>query len=202
MNAPIDSVTSETPNTRRLNRWVMLLLVLMFVAPWVAAMLWQPSSYINNGDLIEPARPLADIDIATIDGKPLSLQDLNAKWSLVYFSTDCPRRCEEVLYTMRQVRLAQSKNAKRVRSVLIVSEPDNARARLQSLAGVMVLTASPAGLREIVQVFTLPEGDPFTSKRVYLVDPLGNLMMSFSSDIDPSKMRKDLVRLLKVSQVG
>ena len=37
---------------------------------------------------------------------------------------------------------------------------------------------------------------------IYLVDPLGNLMMRFPRDPDPSKMIKDLQRLLKYSRVG
>jgi hypothetical protein len=37
---------------------------------------------------------------------------------------------------------------------------------------------------------------------IYMIDPLGNLMMRFPKDIDPSKMAKDIKRLLKVSQIG
>ena len=37
---------------------------------------------------------------------------------------------------------------------------------------------------------------------IYMIDPLGNLMMRFPKDVDPSLMAKDLKRLLKVSQIG
>jgi hypothetical protein len=37
---------------------------------------------------------------------------------------------------------------------------------------------------------------------IYVIDPLGNLMMRFPRDPDPSRMIKDLSRLLKASRIG
>ena len=43
--------------------------------------------------------------------------------------------------------------------------------------------------------------DPrFAREHVYLVDPLGNLMLRFPRDPDPSRMIKDLQRLLRYSR--
>jgi hypothetical protein len=38
--------------------------------------------------------------------------------------------------------------------------------------------------------------------RVYIVDPLGNLMMSYPSDAGPGDLYDDLRRLLRVSRIG
>ena len=40
------------------------------------------------------------------------------------------------------------------------------------------------------------------SDHIYLVDPLGNLMMAFPKHADPSKIKRDLSRLLKWSGTG
>ena len=37
---------------------------------------------------------------------------------------------------------------------------------------------------------------------IYLVDPLGNLMMRYPRDPDPAKLVKDLQRLLRYSRIG
>jgi hypothetical protein len=37
---------------------------------------------------------------------------------------------------------------------------------------------------------------------IYLVDPLGNLMMRYPKDADPNKIKKDLIKLLKASAIG
>jgi hypothetical protein len=37
---------------------------------------------------------------------------------------------------------------------------------------------------------------------VYLIDPLGNLMMSYAADARPKGMLEDLKKLLRLSHVG
>jgi hypothetical protein len=37
---------------------------------------------------------------------------------------------------------------------------------------------------------------------LYLIDPLGHLMMRFPKDPDPSKVKKDLSKLLRASAIG
>jgi len=37
---------------------------------------------------------------------------------------------------------------------------------------------------------------------IYLVDPLGNLMMRWPKDPDPKKISSDLKKLLKYSRIG
>jgi len=44
-------------------------------------------------------------------------------------------------------------------------------------------------------------GDP-NAQRVYLIDPLGNLMMSYAPDAKPKGMLEDMKRLLRLSQIG
>jgi glutathione peroxidase-family protein len=39
-------------------------------------------------------------------------------------------------------------------------------------------------------------------EHIYLIDPLGNLMMRFPKDADPSKVKKDIGKLLKASAIG
>ena len=55
---------------------------------------------------------------------------------------------------------------------------------------------------ELLETFVLDEQDPMRAGRVYLVDPLGNLMMSYQPEDEPSGMIKDLERLLKYSGLG
>ena len=37
---------------------------------------------------------------------------------------------------------------------------------------------------------------------IWLVDPLGNLMMRYPPDADASRIRRDMTRLLKYSRIG
>jgi hypothetical protein len=61
----------------------------------------------------------------------------------------------------------------------------------------------PEAFDALAREFTLPAGSPLDNlNRIYLVDPLGNFMMSYPADADPTGMRKDLARLLRISQIG
>ncbi len=197
------------PQTSR-GRRTLIMVVLAFAAPIVFALLfwsfWRPSGFGNHGDLVQPPRVLQSIRLATLDGKPFDLHVSEPKWTLVYFDPgDCTERCQQSLYNMRQVRLGQGKNTYRVRTVLIVRTPREsvAAAINDSLPSMLVLTGSTAEVDAVASQFITELDEPFsTSGRFYLVDPLNNLMMSFSPQLDPRDVLKDLKHLLKVSQIG
>jgi cytochrome oxidase Cu insertion factor (SCO1/SenC/PrrC family) len=190
----------------------LIILALLFVLPVALAVVlyisgWRPSGTVNHGELMQPARPIGDAAFRTLDGKETSFSELTRKkWSLVYFgSAECLKRCEQDLYKMRQVHLAQGKETERVQRVFVVTDAkalDLLRYTLKDYPGMIVLTG-PAAVRRLASQFSVPAGSALDGlDRMYLVDPLGNFMLHYAPDADASGMRKDLVRLLKVSQVG
>ena len=139
---------------------------------------WRPTATGNYGELIPP-RPLA--------GAPF--EPLRGKWVLVMFDTAaCDAHCEKKLYFMRQVRRTQGSDMERIERVWAVTDGGKPRAEL---------------LAAIEGTHVVNFRDPsFSPDYIYLVDPLGNLMLRFPRDPDPSKMVKDLQRLLKYSRIG
>ena len=139
---------------------------------------WSPGRPGNYGELIEPQTVSLESVVA-----------LRGKWVLV--SADaaaCDAYCEKKLYFMRQVRRAQGKDMERVARLWLVSGPGAVRPELAAaIEGTHISRA---------------EDPRFTRDHVYLVDPLGNLMLRFPRDPDPSRMIKDLQRLLRYSRVG
>jgi len=159
--------------------------LLPMAASWVA---WRfelvPGTAGNYGTLLPP-RPVLRAPVAALKGK----------WVLVQFDGGaCSEHCERKLYIMRQVRRAQGREMHRVERLWLVT--DSARPRAQLLAAIEGTVIEPA-----------PAGADFPAEgtvldHIYLLDPLGNLMMRFPRDPDPSRMIKDLQRLLKVSGFG
>ena len=83
----------------------------------------------------------------------------------------------------------------------IVSEPLRPAPNPQVLAdhaGIVAARVDPAALGKLFR----PADGQALSDHIYLVDPLGNLMMRFPADPNPSRMKKDLIRLLKASRIG
>ncbi len=191
----------------------LIFLALLFMLPMVLAVGlymsgWRPGATVNSGELMSPARPIADGAFRTLDGGDTNFSEpVRKKWSLVYFgSAECLKRCEQDLYKMRQVHLAQGKEAERVQRVFVVTDAkalDLLRFTLKDYPGMIVLTGPAAAVQQLARQFSVPAGSALDGlDRIYLVDPLGNFMLHYAPDADASGMRKDLVRLLKVSQVG
>jgi len=190
----------------------ILLLALLFALPLIVAYVlyyggWRPGATGNYGELVQPARPLEDATLTTLDGKALRFSELHGKWTLIAFSASpCLSLCERNLYKMRQVIAAQGENAARAQSVLVMTDGkalDRLRDAIRDYPNTRVVIGPDDRVSKLARQFTLPAGSPLDNlNRVYLVDPLGNFIMSYPADADPNDMRKDLARLLKVSRIG
>lgn len=176
----------------------LLLLAALFAAPLVAVHWWTPGGSVNHGALIEPPAPLPALTLYTLEGAPRPLAEMRGKWTLVLVQHGpCTELCRRNLYNTRQVRLAQGRNARRVRVLLLAAGADSVPppAVMREHPQAEVWTADAPAMARLAPLFAARDD-------VYLVDPLGNLMMRFDSAMNPSLMRKDLARLLRVSSAG
>jgi cytochrome oxidase Cu insertion factor (SCO1/SenC/PrrC family) len=200
------------PDNRSAARRKMLLLAALFALPVVLAYAlyyggWRPASFGNYGELVQPARPIADVTLTRLDGSGFRFSELRGKWTLIAFSAaECLSPCERNLVKMRQAIAAQGKEAGRVQSLLVVG---GAGARewlnyaVKDHPGLRAVIGPPAAVEALARQFALPAGNPLDGlNRIYLVDPLGNFMMSYPAEADGNGLRKDLARLLRVSRVG
>ncbi|MDH3311048.1 MAG: SCO family protein [Gammaproteobacteria bacterium] len=194
------------------SRRKILLLAAVIALPVVVAYAlyfsgWRPASFGNYGELVQPARPITDAGFIQLDGRPLRFSELHGKWTFITFSpAECLSPCERNLVTMRQVIAAQGKDADRVQSVIVVTDAkarDWLRFAIKDYPGLRALIGPPEAIALLARQFTLPAGSPLDNlNRIYLVDPLGNFMMSYPLDADRNGIRKDLARLLRVSRIG
>jgi len=201
------------PAKRRRSRLSMLLLLSVFAAPVVLAWLafyvfpeWRPAGTVNHGELIEPLRPLPAFRLQTLSGDAIDETFVRGKWTLVYFQQGaCAEPCVEQLYNLRQVRLAQGKNIDRVQRLMLWqagADASQALAELGEHFPGLVIAIWDSQAAALLPAFTVDGNDPMQDGRVYLVDPLGNVMMNYPAGADPRGMIKDLERLLKYSGLG
>jgi cytochrome oxidase Cu insertion factor (SCO1/SenC/PrrC family) len=182
-------------------RFSLLLIAVVAAAPVVTAYIlfhfWRPSAFTNYGQLLPPAR-IADVSIRQPDGSDFTLDALKGKWVLMMVdSGTCDVFCRRKLYQMRQVRLTQGKDMERIeRAWLVDDEASPSGDLVAEYQGTRVVAARGSTL-----LSRLP-ADVSIRDHIYIVDPLGNLMMRYPRDADPSRIKKDVTRLLKVSGVG
>jgi len=178
----------------------MLLIASVFFGP-LAVATWmyysgglQPAGRTNHGALLEPIVNITD----AIPESEISKQG-DGYWVLLYSdSEECTARCQDALYTVRQSRKMLGKEMDRLKRVFLHGEtsPDT-----------VLLAAEHAGLitlRDHDLSLLLKNKKPATlaAGGYFLLDPLGNLVMYFGPEIDPSDMVEDIMRLLKLSQIG
>jgi cytochrome oxidase Cu insertion factor (SCO1/SenC/PrrC family) len=150
---------------------------------------------VNYGELIAP-RALPDASLQTADGRPFRFSQMKGEWVLLTVDrAACDEGCRTKLIYTRQVRLAQGKDAERIERVWLLTDAGTPDPAL--LAEQPGLTVLRAGGSEVVR--SLP-ANASPADHIYVVDPLGNLMMRFPQNPDPRRMLKDVARLLRHSK--
>jgi len=195
-------------------RQQLLLVIAFFVTPIIIAIIMYntvpeggPVQTKNHGDLVIPARPLKDVSLLSASGKEYKFSDMHKTWVMVYIGdAECKKECADVLYKMRQSRLAQRGEHLRIKR-LYISTAGKAQQSLTSILkehpGLEVVSGSNKNIKAVLEQFKLDnKTEAITAHRLYLVDPFGNLMMSYEKDFDAKGLIKDMTLLLKVSRIG
>lgn len=202
----------DNESITRQNRKTIVLLLLAFIAPAIIA--WMQfkfeifsSGTKNYGEFITPPIVLEQFNLTSVDGSPFTLKNIKRNWHLVYLGYGaCKEKCRDRLSMMHQSRMAQGKGMSRVRLIYISMdeiEKGQAKELTSTYSRLSVLTGSDEQLKKIGSLFGAQAiKDIRTDNLIFMIDPLGNLMMKYKDDVRLIGIIKDLEHLLKVSQVG
>ncbi len=198
--------TKTTQATRQASgRWKLLAVLAICASPMILSYLTyyviKPTGRTNYGTLITPQEhPMPALGATELDGKPVSLDAYKGKWIMLQVGPgDCPKDCTDQLIAMRQLRLMQGKGMERIERVWLVSDQAPLSIELMKwIDGTHMLRVKPEALTGWLPV----EQGGKISDHMYLIDPLGNLMMRFPKNADPKQVSKDLGKLLKASAIG
>lgn len=180
----------------RPQRRTLYLLLGLFLVPLAAAFIlyygfgWRPASQSIHGELLSPARPM-----------PQGAEALRKDWALVYVGDGrCDDDCRAALIFARQTVLSLNKDMSRVNRVLLATDNCcNVRYLKKEHEGIKVFDVSGEEDRaELMAV--LPVVDLKYS--LFVVDPLGNLVMRYDVRKPPAGLLADLRTLLKLSHIG
>jgi hypothetical protein len=160
---------------------------------------WRPAGQSNHGALITPAVPLERLTLQNALGDGSVALPLET-WTLVYIGGGaCDAACRNALHVIRQTRLALNQEMTRVERVWLVTGEccDRTYVDLEQ-PGLRVLDAAAPGASTLLAQFPSSERE----HAIYIVDPLGNLMMRHDAREDPKGLLADLKKLLKLSHIG
>jgi hypothetical protein len=203
----------EKPSKQQRGRWKLFAVLAVCAAPLIASYFTyyviKPKGGVTNyGALIDPRQyPIPAMASTTLDGKPARLEDYKGKWIMLKVGpSDCQQDCQDQLFAMRQLRTMQGKEMERIERVWLITDEQPLETMLLRVNDGTRMLRAPAAVLE--KWLPLEGGGDRASDHVYLIDPLGNLMMRFpkgavSSDIEKVKrVHKDIAKLLKASAIG
>jgi cytochrome oxidase Cu insertion factor (SCO1/SenC/PrrC family) len=185
-------VTTEAQRIRR-NRLMLVGLFGMVLVPLLAAYLLYQSSRstapwatTNKGALMNPIVSVTDLGL-TAGESTVSMSASGTWWLVTVSDGACNGDCQQALHQLRQLHVLLGRDASRVKRALVelgATQPDTSLlqeyAELSGFAGpVHVLVAG-----------------------VYIVDPLGNVVLRYPYADAGKPVLDDLKQLLKVSHIG
>jgi hypothetical protein len=182
-----------TPRTR--SRLVLLLLIALFAAPVVAAIVmhaigWEPSETRNNGELLQPPVDLRDLTLRRADGSVYEWEPRARRWRVVVMPTaECVAACVALIEGLDKVWQLQGRRADRLDVLWFGALPPNAVSFRR-----LVTMQQDASLQARLPQATTGEG---ATPAVYLVDPSGFLALRYAPGFDVAGLREDVSRLLK-----
>lgn len=176
----------RTQNRRSLIILFAIGLVPVFVAFVVFFFFPQlmPTGTTNKGDLITPP----------VQAEALSLEAFTGDWILIVpVGATCGDECEERLYLARQVNVALGRESARVKRMVLWTSGQGAIAKvLEDYPNIESGFVSEQTLRDNLG----------TPDKIYLMDPLGNIFMSYTVEKAGKPMLEDIKHLLKISNIG
>jgi cytochrome oxidase Cu insertion factor (SCO1/SenC/PrrC family) len=208
MNAPNPQDIQRGRGRRQLVLLAALFFVPLALAFWLyyGGSHWRPSGSTNKGDLIDPAVPLPAVALAQPDGKRTAADFLQGKWTIAYLGDGaCDERCQKALYLSRQSRIALNKDMDRVQRVFLATGPrvDTAFMAAEHPDLVLAQIGTDAESQSFLAKFPALGGVPAaTAGRLYVIDPLGNLVLSYSAAAPDKALLTDVKKLLRLSHIG
>jgi len=200
---------AENPNKK--NKIIIAAIIIVFTGPLILSwFIFNHTDFLeargtsNYGQIIKP--PILLEDFSLVDPTNLERKNtLYGKWSMIFVAESCDEICMENVYRMRQIHMGIGKHSLRVQKVLFLTnqQPGELSKLFINYAGQQVINTDSVDLDTLLDKFRSEKViNPTKAGHIYISDPLGNLMMSYPSDINPKGILKDLKKLLRASRIG
>ncbi|MEO0345982.1 MAG: hypothetical protein AAF229_06950 [Pseudomonadota bacterium] len=192
-------MNTATEANRRRGRLQLILLALVFFGPLAVAIAMYFTGGTGKGEGVNYGRFLEPP--VSVDAKLHFDSGLRERWALIVKPAgNCDETCERALIDVRQVRLATGREIDRIeRAVLLTADAALAEDTVAAHPGLIVLQSRPDAASATAMTAALaglPEG------QIYIMDPIGNVILSYPMAPERKRLLGDLKKLLKLSRIG
>jgi hypothetical protein len=198
-----DAPRERTSHWRR--NGPLYLLIAITLAPilgsYYAYYVKPPAGRTNYGTLVEPQRPVPAMQATALDGTRFDLRSLRDKWVFVMADGGaCDAYCEAKLFHMRQLRTMTGKERDEIERVWLITDSEPVPTLiLREYEGTHFVRVDERDARAFLALPNEPGAD--LRDHIWVIDPLGNLMLRWPRNPDPKGTKGDIVRLLKAASL-
>lgn len=196
----------------------LIIILLMSLAPVIGALLvyfnpeWRPEGSAAYGELVEPQRPMPSaqaLPLTSLDGQPFDLNSLKGKWIMMAADgAECLEACARKLFIIRNTHASQGKHVERLARVWFITDDAPVPEKvLEAYKGAVMVRVNPVLLQQFLLggapgSVTPEQARKALSTPMWVIDPLGNLILQYPAAADPELFRKDIRKLIQNSRIG
>ncbi len=207
--SPVARPANNPVSAKNRNPYTVWFVVLSFIAPvalaYVMFFFVDIKSFSNHGEILNPIVHISDFALKDDNGEIIPQEKLTYKWRLISFlGKDCDQRCAKRLYDTRQIHKSLGKNQNRLYRMFVHLEPaGDTFTKLIANTHADAIQVN-AELKDIVKALNnnVHNDAGITNNEIYIMDPMGNVMMRFTQEQENKDILSDLRKLLKASQIG
>jgi hypothetical protein len=190
---------TPTPAQVRRNRWLLLAIAALFFGSLgLAGILrfsgWHPPATKAHGELLQPPTDLRAVTPLESNGAAYHWDPAQRTWRIALAPpAGCAQACVQLGHQLLTVWQLMGPDAEHLQ-VLWIGEPPK---ELPRGAALHVLQSDPALLAGLPRLQPTA-GEARDGVPVYVIDPNGFVVLRYAPGFDPSGLRADLAKLLKL----
>jgi len=206
------NAVSEKQEKRIHGRLILVFMFVLFLLPFVSAALWytllqtgvvQVEKSTNHGTLIQPPESLNTQNWSYFSGESAQNVQLQGLWTVLFpLYQSCSPDCQKSLWLLHQIRIALGTNRDRLQRIVLLFPAYDRHENSGEWLNQQYLLRLQTDTSYSDKPWSRLDEQCATSQPIYLIDPRGDVMMCWSSEMDPGNILEDIKQLMKSSSIG
>jgi protein SCO1/2 len=186
--------------------WVGTSILLVAVLAAAAVLIYQNTHESFTGSVIDPPAPASDFTLTSQNGTKVSLSDFRGKYVYLFFGySHCTQECPATMAILSKARNLMGSQGADIQVIMVSTDPvGDTRQSVQEFLNRFDPTfIGGLGAQDQLQVVwkdygvSVEAGGETHSSYTYLIDPNGNLRMTYPYGVTPEELVSDLKQLMR-----
>lgn len=186
--------------------WVGTGILLVAVLAAAAVLIYQKTNQNFNGSVIDPPAPATDFTLTNQNGENISLSEYRGKYVYLFFGySHCTQQCPATMAILAKVRTLMGAQGSDIQVLMVSTDPvgDTQKSMQEFLGRFDPTFMGGLGTQDELQSVwkdygvSVEAGGETHSSYTYLIDPNGDLRLTYPYGVTPEELVSDLKQLMR-----